>query len=409
MKKGIEVGAKRPPPGVLTMLLAAPHRGLFAAGMAQGLLAMSWWVIDLTGRYGGRGALVSWPLPPSWLHALMLCFGVFAFFIFGFILTAGPRWQKQPDTSPAVFRPTVLLMATGWLVADLGLFIPTLLPAGLLLALAGWVVAAWFLWRLVLRGAGDRMHIGLMATVQTAGASGLLCFALLAAGGPGWLGPLAIALGVWAYLLPVFMIVIHRMLPFFSQGVIRGFQPRRPAWALYLMLAGSVAHGLLAHLELPAWTWLADLPVAIAAIRLTVLWRLIDSFADRILAVVHVAFAWVGIGFSLLAASSLLLLADLPGFGLAPLHALTIGFVSSALVGMASRVTLGHSGRPIAGDGVMWACFWTMQAVAVLRVASEFWVAAHPLVALLWLLAFARWAWHYAPAYWRPREDGQPG
>jgi uncharacterized protein involved in response to NO len=409
MKRGIEVGMKHPSPGVLTMLLAAPHRGLFAAGMAQGLLAMGWWAIDLAGRYGGAAPLVSWPLPPSWLHALMLCFGVFAFFIFGFILTAGPRWQKQPDTSPAVFRPTVLLMATGWLVADIGLLTPALLPAGLLLALAGWVVAAWFLWRLVVRGAGDRMHITLMAAAQTAGASGLLCFALLAAGGPGWLGPFAVALGIWAYLLPVFLIVIHRMLPFFSQSVIRGFQPRRPVWALYLMLAGSVAHGALGYLDLSAWTWLVDLPAAIAAIRLTVLWRLTDSFADRILAVVHVAFAWVGIGFSLLTASSLLLLAGLPGLGLAPLHALTIGFASSALVGMASRVTLGHSGRPIAADGVMWVCFWTMQAVALLRMASEFWAAAHPLVALVWLMSFALWAWHYAPAYWRPRGDGEPG
>lgn len=409
MKIGFGGGADGRPPSALALLLTAPHRGMFAAATVQALLTMGWWTIDLAGRYGGLWPSLPWRLPPSWLHALVLCYGVFAFFIFGFILTAGPRWQKQPDTPATVFRPAVLLLATGWLVADLGLAIPILLPAGLLLALAGWSVAAGFLWRLVLRSAGDRMHIGLMATAQTAGASGLLCFAGLAAGGPVWLGPLAIALGIWAYLLPVFLIVIHRMLPFFSQGVIRGFQARRPAWALYLMVAGSVLHGLLGYLELSAWTWLADLPAAAAAIRLTVLWRLFDSLAEKIVAVLHIAFAWAGIGFGLLATNSLLLLAGLPGLGFAPMHALTIGFLSSTLMGMASRVTLGHSGRPIVGDGVMWIGFWTMQAAAILRIASEFWVVAHPLAALAWLVGFAYWAWHYAPAYWRPREDGQPG
>lgn len=392
-------------------LFAAPHRGMFAAGMAQGLLAMGLWAFDLAGRYGGASPWLTFapPLPPSWWHSLMLIYGVFAFFVFGFILTAGPRWQKQPDTGPAVFRPAVLLMAGGWLVADIGLAVPMLLPAGLLLALAGWCVATSFLWRLVVRGSGDRMHIGLIATVQTAGAIGLTAFSLLTAGGPTWLGPLAIALGLWAYLLPVFLIVIHRMLPFFSQSVIPGFLAGRPTWALQLMLVGSVGHGLLGLLELSAWTWLIDLPAAIAAFTLTLLWRLRESFAVRILAVLHVAFAWAGIGFSLLTLDSLLLLASLPGLGLAPVHALTLGFLSSALIGMASRVTLGHSGRPIAGDNVMWGCFWAMQTTAILRVAGEFWSMANPLAALLWLTTFTIWAWRYAPAYWRPREDGQPG
>ncbi|HZV55825.1 MAG TPA: NnrS family protein [Rhodocyclaceae bacterium] len=391
------------------ILFAAPHRGMFAAGMAQGLLAMGLWTLDLAGRYAGLWSAPVWPLPPSWLHSLMLIYGVFPFFIFGFILTAGPRWQKQPDTGPAVFRPAVLLMAGGWLVADIGLAVPMLLPTGLLLVLAGWCVATVFLWRLTLAGSGDRMHIGFMAAAQTAGAIGLTTFGVLTAGGSFWLGPLAIALGLWGYLLPVFLIVVHRMLPFFSQSVIPRFQAPRPTWALYLMLVGSLGHGLLGFLDLSALAWLVDLPAAFAAFRLTQLWRLRDSFAAKILAVLHVAFAWAGIGFSLLALDGMLRFAGLPGLGLAPVHALTLGFLSSALIGMASRVTLGHAGRPIVGDNVMWGCFWAMQITAMLRVAGEFWSIVNPLAALLWLTNFAIWTWHYAPAYWRPREDGQSG
>lgn len=391
------------------MLFAAPHRAMFAAGMAQGLLAMGLWAFDLAGRHWGLGPSVSWPLPPAWVHALMLIDGVFAFFVFGFILTAGPRWQRQPDTAPSVFRPVQLLMIGGWLVADAGWFIPSLLPAGLLVTLIGWSLATLFLWRLFARSPDDRLHVGAVAAAHSAGALGLAVFAWLTAGGPVWLGPVAVALGLWAYLLPMFLTVLHRMLPFFSQSVIPNFRPQRPLWALVVLLAGSVGHGLTDHVGLASFTWLFDLPAAVVALRLTLLWRIAESFAATILAVLHLAFAWVGIGFGLLGLGSLLLLAGLPGLGLAPLHALTIGFMSSALVGMASRVTLGHSGRPLVGDRAMWICFWGMQVSAVLRIGSEFWTLAQPAAALVWLSTLAVWAHRYAPAYWRPREDGQPG
>jgi uncharacterized protein involved in response to NO len=249
-----------------------------------------------------------------------------------------------------------------------------------------------------------------LAAALTAGGAGLVTFSWLAGGGPQWLGPLAIGVMLWGYLLPVFAIVLHRMLPFFSQSVIPGFPAERPRWSLLVIVAGSLGHGVLHGLDRPALAWLVDLPVAVAALRLTLLWRLPQSFRARILAVLHVGFAWLGLAFGLFAIDSLLRAAGAAGLGLAPLHALTIGGFSSIMVGMASRVTLGHSGRPITGDRVMWICFWLMQLTAVLRIGAEFlWSGLNPVAAALWLMAFAGWALRYAPAYWRPREDGQPG
>ena len=84
------------------------------------------------------------------------------------------------------------------------------------------------------------------------------------------------------------------------------------------------------------------------------------------------------------------------------------------LIGMASRVTMGHSGRPVAADAAMWSAFCMMQAAALLRVVSDLpglpggyvvmWLSS-----ALWLGAFALWAWRFAPAFWRPRLDGKPG
>jgi uncharacterized protein involved in response to NO len=268
---------------------------------------------------------------------------------------------------------------------------------------------------LVFRATPDnRRHIALVAVAHSLGACGLASFLGMAAGGPVWLGPLAIALGLWGYLLPVFVTVIHRMLPFFSSGAIPGFPQQRPWWALAIILAGGLAHGLLSLAGAAAWTWLADLPAAIAALRLTVFWRLRESFVARILAVLHVGFAWLGIAFTLFGLHSLMLLSGGGGLGLAPMHALTIGFFSSILLGMATRVTLGHSGLPIAGDALMWACFWALQVAALLRMAGEFLILPGVLnlsflAAVVWLGVFAVWAVRHAPAYWRPRADGQPG
>jgi uncharacterized protein involved in response to NO len=148
--------------------------------------------------------------------------------------------------------------------------------------------------------------------------------------------------------------------------------------------------------------------------RLSWLWWSRAAIANRMLTVLHLAFAWLAPAFALFALQSLL--RDvIPGFlGQAPLHALTLGFFTSMLLGMASRVTMGHSGRPVAADAVMWRAFCLMQAAALLRVVSELpglpgayrlmWLSS-----MLWLGAFALWAWRYAPACWRPRADGKPG
>jgi uncharacterized protein involved in response to NO len=115
------------------------------------------------------------------------------------------------------------------------------------------------------------------------------------------------------------------------------------------------------------------------------------------------------------AANSLLLLLTGSGLlGLAPLHALTLGFFASAVVGMVTRVTLGHSGRPLNADNATWLIFWGMQGVTVLRIAAEFVLLPGAaslsfLAALGWLAVFGAWYAKFAPAYLKPRPDGRPG
>ncbi|MDZ4254749.1 MAG: NnrS family protein [Sulfuritalea sp.] len=400
------------------VFIAAPHRAMFLSGTVQALAVMAFWSLDVGAHYAGLWPAPAWPLlalfPAYLLHAMLTACGVFPLFIFGFILTAGPRWQGGGDLPQRDFVPAFLLLASGWLLVWAALMLPGLLVVGLALALGGWIAVALTLTRIARWRTTEREHIVYVALAAWLGAGGLAAFLVFAAGGAIVWARLGISLLVWGFLLPVFLTVAHRMLPFFTSAMVRPYVLHRPAWALRVLLGASVAHGALSMLDRPQWLWLADLPAMLAAGRLSWLWWNRAAIDNRMLAVLHVAFAWVAPAFALFALQSLRW-TTMPGLlGQAPLHALTLGFFASMLIGMASRVTLGHSGQAIAADKAMWGAFRMMQGAAILRVASE--LPALPgaqvlmwLSSALWLGAFAIWAGHYAPAFWRPRSDGRSG
>ncbi len=111
-----------------------------------------------------------------------------------------------------------------------------------------------------------------------------------------------------------------------------------------------------------------------------------------LLAALHLAFAWLPIAFALYAMQSLLAFLD-QGFllGRAPVHALSIGFFGSMLVAMVTRVTQGHSGRPLQMGVVPWITFVLLQVVALVRIHAEvgpdaaLWLV---IAAFGWLVAF---------------------
>jgi uncharacterized protein involved in response to NO len=80
-----------------------------------------------------------------------------------------------------------------------------------------------------------------------------------------------------------------------------------------------------------------------------------------------------------------------------------------------TRVTMGHSGRPLRMDRLTLACFLVLQAGAASRVVSE--VASAPVAVqwsllgslVLWLGAIAVWVGHVGGIYLAPRVDGRPG
>jgi uncharacterized protein involved in response to NO len=81
----------------------------------------------------------------------------------------------------------------------------------------------------------------------------------------------------------------------------------------------------------------------------------INNLSVPILAMLHIGFAWLGLAMTIYAVQSFtLLITGQLYFGRAALHALTIGYFTFIVLAMATRVTLGHSGRRLVLDNFMW-------------------------------------------------------
>lgn len=395
---------------------AAPHRSLFLAGALQGVLTVMWWVFDLTGRYGIAGTMTNWSVPPTWAHAFLMIYGFFPFFIFGFLFTTYPNWMNGDKVRPREYVMTCVAMAAGVALFYAGLLTHKAISiAGVELILAGWSVAVYVLFRILLTTpAQDKRHARVISVALLMGWLGVAAYLVwLVTDSPAVLN-FARHAGIWFFLLPIVLTVSHRMIPFFSSRVLDNYEMVRPFWMLWLMLAGIAVHGSLQWLELPGYLWIVDLPLAACAGYLSYRWGFQRSFQVSLLAVLHVSFAWLGVAMALYGLQSLIYFAS--GtllLGLAPLHAIGIGFFSGMILAMASRVTIGHSGRPLELDRFTWLLFLGFQATAVLRILADIVPAGAPLfyvtAGLVWLAYFGLWAGKFAPIYWRARVDGKAG
>jgi uncharacterized protein involved in response to NO len=202
--------------------------------------------------------------------------------------------------------------------------------------------------------------------------------------------------------------VSHRLIPFFSNAVLRDYQIVRPDWALWVVIFGSILHGTLEINELKQFTWIFDLPIALVTLWLSYSWQFKRSFKVKILAMLHIAFLWLGIALLLTGIQSLLSLLNVPiNLNRGPIHALMIGYFGSMLIAMATRVSLGHSGQPLVADSKAWNIFLAIFIAGLLRVVADFPIinsyANHLYMcsAVIWIAAYLVWIFKFIPLYWK--------
>ena len=395
------------------LLGTAPHRLMFFIGVSNLMLAMGWWAAWLAAARWPAFALPQPDTYGGWLHAFVMQYQVLPSFFFGFLLTTFPKWTGQPDIARVRYVPVGLGLFGGQLTTLLGAMgVPHAVLAGAVLTAFGFAAGIAALAPLLWREQGKTWHARSCLAALLLGFFGLIAWiAFLLGASPLWVFA-SIKIGTFGLLLPVYFTVAHRMFTFFAGSVVPGYTPWRPLWLLAVFWPLALLHLVLELIHAYSWLWLAVLPLLVLTTALCVRWCPRKP-APAILSVLFVGLAWLPVTFALYLGQSLAYLATgVFWLGRAPAHALFIGFFGSVLIAMVTRVTKGHSGRPLVLPAAAWFAFIAIQLVAVMRVVAELapdamaWQVA---AAVGWLLAFAPWTARLGRIYLLPRADGKPG
>lgn len=407
----------------LSGLLEAPHRLAFALAMLVLIGSAIWWGLVQWDRFTGHLGL-RYAVSPTLTHGAVMSLGFIPLFFAGFLFTAGPKWLAVEAPSARQLLPALSLQFAGWwlwLVGAHGHL--TVATAGLALALVGMTLMYVRFWGLLRRSpVPDRLHAKVVALAGAVGLLSLTGLLLALLAGRLDLGSALVRSGLWGFVVVTYVVVAHRMIPFFTSSAVPMVEVWRPFWVLWALLTMVTMEWLAVWAEWAGWPagreWmlargLLELAAGSVILWLAFAWGLVQSLRIRLLAMLHLGFVWLGLSFVLAGLSQLLgLRTGIPLLGLGALHALTMGFLGSLMLAMVTRVSCGHSGRTLVADNLVWALFWSLQLAVVLRIVAVLLpdpTAVTALSALLWALVSLLWGARLLGWYGRPRADGRPG
>ena len=358
--------------------------GLWASG------ALMLWLAMLS----GAAALPTAFDPVTW-HAHEMLFGFVAATLAGFLLTAVPNWTGRMPLQGLPLAALAALWLIGRVAVAFSAWTGPLAAAALDLAFLAALLAA--VAREILAGRNWRnlpVCLALAALLVANALVHLDAIGLAATGAAG------IRLGS---VVPIALITLvgGRIVPSFTTNWLRKRgEAQLPASfgrfdqvTLFLTMAALLAWAMAPTALL---TGAATLAAGLAnALRLA-RWRGQRTFAEPLVWVLHLGYAWLAAGLLLtgLGAWSPHLVPPAAG-----LHALTAGAIGTMTLAVMTRATLGHSGQALtAGRGTLliYAC---VSLAALLRVAAA--IAPDPpllsLSALFWAGAFLLFAAIYGP------------
>jgi len=383
-----------PPSGALFNLGFRPFY-LLAALLATASLPL--WVAQFFGVLPPLGNV-----PGVVWHAHEMVFGFAIAVIVGFLFTAVRNWTGLPT-------PTGLALAAiagVWIVGRIAM----ITGPGVFAAVADIAflpLVAGCLWLPLHRARNrNRLFVAILLAMAVLNVAFHLAVTGLIS-----VSPLAFVEAALGFVLLIVTIMAGRVVPMFTRNAVRSAKLR------------SVRHLDATAIVVFAGTWAAwvlgapDAVVGVAALfaagtHAVRLWTW-DPAATRgrpILWILHVSYAWIPLGFLLLA-SALFGLAGTPALAL---HAFVVGAMGGMIIGMISRTARGHTGMALDVGRAETASYVLVHAGAVIRVFVPLLVpSAYALAivvsAICWALAFAIYLVVYWPLLSRARIDGKPG
>ncbi|RDD60903.1 NnrS family protein [Ferruginivarius sediminum] len=377
-------------------LLSQGFRPFFLVAGVWSALAVLLWIGWLLG---------GWPLPlamPGVLwHGHEMIFGYLVAALAGFLMTAVPNWTGRMPLQGRALAALTVIWGVGRLAMALGGALPTTVVAvadlaflACLLAVMGREIVAGRNWRnLPILGA---LTLLLVANVTVHASAAF-----------GFDPRIGLRLSV-AMFVVLIALIGGRIVPSFTRNwLVKRGHDRHPAKyghgdqaALLITLAAALSWtaapssgltGVLAGAAALANAW-----------RLS-RWRGLPTWREPLLLILHLGYAWLPLGFALMAAASFS--AEVPAS--AALHAMTAGAMGAMTLAVMTRTSLGHTGRALTADMATTVSYVLVIAAAVLRIAGALAPSAasvlHAAAGAAWVAAFAVFVAAYAPKLVAPR------
>ena len=365
-------------------LWASAFRPFYFLGALYAPLLVAAWL----GAFHGLWNLPPDAIPLKLLHGHEFIFGFATAIITGIALTALPSWAGTEE----IRGRRLVLLTVLWLAGRIAFWaspwLPSLLPAVVDCLL---FPAAFFMLAPQLLRASNRLYLLLLPILAVLFAANAIYHhgLLTSSHGQAWL---ALRLAIYAIIV-LYILKGGVLAPIFTANALReNGRAGLPACNMKLEVAATAAVLLLATLDLaaapPEWTGGSALACALLHGWRTARWQGWRVADVPLVLVMHLGFAWLILAFVLKAAAEL--------GGIVPeamwLHAFTIGSLGLMMLGLMTRVSLRHTGRPLQVPPAIIAACVLMFAAAVLRLAASVHGPDSPAIALsagLWAASFA--------------------
>lgn len=377
-------------------VLSYGFRPFFLAGAVWAVVAVVLWLLMLTGRLSLPSAMS----PLDW-HAHELIYGYVPAVIAGFLLTAIPNWTGR---LPVTGTPLLILFLI-WLCGRVAVFNSALIGVTLsavvdlaFLAALGVVIA-----REIIAGKNARnlkvlAVVGIMLVGNTA-------FHIEVAYGIG--DSLGLRIGI-ASTIFLISLIGGRIIPSFTRNWLERENPGRLPTPFNRFDIGVIS---ISGLALASWvispdpnlTALTSMAAGLANLARLSRWAGERTATEPLVVVLHIAFAFVPVGFLLLALSiwrpDILVSSG-------ALHAWTTGAIGLMTLAVMTRASLGHAGRALTATLPI-TLIYIMAATAVItRLLAAFNVSRDMMLhasAGAWVLAFSVFVIVYAPMLLRQK------
>lgn len=371
-------------------------RPFFFSGPAWAVIALSLWLCALSGKLVLPTAIdaLAW-------HRHEMLFGFVGAVIAGFLLTAVPNWTGR---LPIAGWPLAGLLGL-WMAARLALlfsafatlYLAAILDVGFFVTLA--LLAA----REILQSKNRNLPVvGLVLLFGLADALDYLCISgAIPAPDLGW----QLAIGI---VLTLISLIGGRIIPSFTRNWlmkrgITGGLPTQPG-KFDLVVMAATAFALLAWISGPPGIPIGVVLIAAALLQAVRLarWRGFKTWRDPLVLILHVGYLWVPLGLGLLGLSVAGLLPRS-----AAIHAITAGAMTTMILAVMTRASLGHTGRELKANAATVGIYLLVTAGAMLRVSASLALIDYNLgleiAGIAWGGALALFLIAYAPVLWRPR------